>query len=136
MQAKTFLLSVQTAERELIRISAKKRHYADLAMSIGAKMRVVVVSKTDNGSKTEVAAIGLVEMQEMLDKQEKEYVALVKKAEALIAKIPQEKFRDVLTYKYLCNWSWKSIRDQLGYKDEKSAYRCHGYALKELQKVM
>ena len=136
MQAKDFMLSVRTAEKELKRISAKKRHYADLAMSIGAKIRVVVVDKTDNGSKTETAAIGLAEMQELLDKLEKEYVSLVKKAEDLIAKLPQEKFRDILTYKYLCDWSWKSIRDQLGYKDEKSVYRCHGYALKELQKVM
>lgn len=136
MQAKEFMLSVQKAETELKIISAKKRHYADLAMSIGAKIRVVVIAKTDNGSKTETAAIGLYEMQELLDQKEKEYTALVRKAEGLIAKIPQEKFRLLLTYKYLCNWSWRSIRDELGYKDEKSVYRCHGYALRELQKVM
>ena len=136
MQAKAFMLQVRTAESELKIISAKKRHYADLAMSIGAKLRVVVVAKTDNGSKTETAAIGLAEMQEQLEQKEKEYTVLVKKAEELIAEIPQEKFRQLLTYKYLCNWSWRSIRDELGYKDEKSVYRCHGYALRELQKVM
>lgn len=136
MQAKEFMLSVQKAEKELKIISAKKRHYADLAMSIGAKIRVVVVDKTDNGSKTETAAIGLYEMQARLDAKEQEYVALVHKAEDLISKIPHEKFRQVLTYRYLCNWSWKSIRDEMGYKDEKSVFRCNGYALRELQKVM
>jgi hypothetical protein len=50
MQAKEFVLQVRNAEKELLTISAKKRHYADLAVSIGAKMRVVVVAKTDNGS--------------------------------------------------------------------------------------
>ena len=134
--AKDFMLSVQKAERELHRISAKKRHYADLAMSIGAKIRTVVVTKVENGSKTETAAIGLSEMQELLEKKEQEYTALVKKAEDLIAKIPQEKFRDVLTYKYICNWSWKSIRDELKYDDDKSVYRCHGYALRALQELM
>ena len=136
MQAKEFLIQVQRAERELLVISAKKRHYADLAQSIGAKISGMVVQTSGNSSKTETAAIGLYEMTKLLDEKEKEYAELVKKAEETIAKVKQEKFRLILTYKYLCNWSWASIRDELGYKDKKSVFRCHGYALRELQKVM
>lgn len=134
MQAKDYMSRVQKAERELHRISAKKRHYADLAMSIGAKMRAVVVSSNDNSSKTETAAIGLAEMQEMLEKKERAYVAIVREAEEKIEQIPQDKFKDVLTYRYICGESWPTIRDKLGYKDIKSAHRCNGYALQELQK--
>lgn len=136
MMAKEFLLSVQKAEKELLVISAKKRHYLDLAQSIGAKISGTVVQASKGASKTEIAALGLYEMEKMLEEKEKEYVELIKKAEELLAKIKQDKFRDLLTYKYICNWSWRSIRDQLGYKDEKSVYRCHGYALRELQKLM
>ena len=136
MQAKEFLLQVQRAEKELKAIGAKRRHYEDLAQSIGAKMSSTVVQTSGNSSKTETAAIGLYEMTKLLEEKEKEYCETIKKAEELIAKIRQDKFRDILTYRYLCNWSWKSIRDQLGYKDEKSVFRCHGYALRELQKVM
>ena len=136
MQAKEFLLKVQIAEKELKVIGAKKRHYLDLAQSIGAKMSITVVQTSGNASKTETAAIGLYEMTKMLEEKEKEYCALIKQAEELIAKIRQEKFRDVLTYKYLCNWSWQSISDELGYKDKRSSKRCHGFALVELQKVM
>jgi len=136
MQAKEFLLQVQRAERELKAIGAKKRHYADLAQSIGAKISGSVVQTSGNSSKTETAAIGLYEMTKLLDEKEKEYCTLIKQAEELIAKIKQEKFRQVLTYKYLCNWSWQSISDELGYKDKRSAKRCHGFALIELQKVM
>ena len=127
MQAKDYMLRVQKAEQELHRISAKKRHYADLAMSIGAKMRAVAVSSNDNSSKTETAAIGLAEMQEMLEKKERVYVALVLEAENKIENIQQEKFKDVLTYRYICGESWSTIRDKLGYKDIKSAHRCNGY---------
>lgn len=136
MQAKEFMCSVQRAEKELLAISAKRRHYEDLMLSIGANTGKAVISKPTGASKTEMAAIGIWEMTKLLDEKEKEYCALVKKAEELIAKIKQDKFRDVLTYRYLCNHSWKTIRDEMDYKDEKSVYRCHGYALKELQKVM
>lgn len=136
MQAKEFMQSVRIAEKELIAISAKKRHYADLAQAIGSKMSSTVVQTSGNSSKTETAAIGLYEMTKLLEEKEKEYVELIKKAEEAIAKIKQEKFRLLLTYKYLCGWSWSSIRDELKYEDKKSVFRCHGYALRELQKVM
>ena len=136
MQAREFMAQVQKAEKELKIIGAKRRHYEDLMMSIGMKVKTVVVTSSGNTSKTETAAIGLLEMTEELASREKEYAELVKKAEGLIARLKQENFQKVLTYKYLCNWSWKSIRDELGYKDEKSVYRCHGYALRELQKIM
>ena len=138
MQAKEFMAQVQRAEKELVSISAKRRHYLDLMMSIGVKAITSdkVSTQPSGSSKTETAAIGLIEMESQLAEKEREYTALVKKAEALIAKLSQEKFRQVLTFRYLCDWSWRSIRDELGYKDEKSVYRCHGFALKELQKVM
>lgn len=138
MTAKEFLAQVQRAEKELIAISAKRRHYLDLMMNIGVKaITSDKVSTTPSGaSKTETAAIGLVEMEGQLAEKEREYTALIKKAEGLIGKLSQEKFRQVLTFRYLCDWSWRSIRDELGYKDEKSVFRCHGYALKELQRMM
>lgn len=136
MTAKEYMQQVRKAEVELKAISAKKRHYLDLMQSIGAKMSSTVVQTSGNSSKTETAAIGLYEMTKLLDEKEKEYVQTVKKAEETIAKIKQENFRQILTLRYICGWSWKSIRDEMGYKDEKSTYRCHGYALRELQKVM
>ena len=136
MKAREFMEQVRKAEKELLIIGAKRRHYADLMLSIGANTSSAVISKPTGASKTEMAAIGLVEMDALLAEKEKEYASLVRKAEELIGKLDQENFRNILNYKYLCNMSWKSIRDQMGYKDEKSAYRCNGYALRELQKVM
>lgn len=136
MQAKEFLNQVREAEKELVAISAKRRHFMDLMMSIGANTSSAVITKPTGASKTEAAAIGILEMTAMLADKEREYTAIVKRAEALIAKLKHEKFRQVLTYRYLCDWSWKSIMDEMRYKDEKSVYRCHGYALRELQKLM
>ena len=109
----------------------------DLIEAIGSNMAKAVVVKTSgNSSKTETAAIGLIEFTDKLAEKEKEYVAMIQKAEKLIDNIKQDKFREVLKRRYLAGESWKTIRDEMGYKDEKSVFRCHGYALRELQKVM
>ena len=135
MTAKEFMSQVSKAEREMLLFSARRRHYEDLMSSIGANIGGGVHSQNVS-SKTETAAVGLVFMTEQLTAKIEEYTALIKKAEELIGKLSQENFRRILTLRYLCAWSWRSIRDEMGYKDEKSVYRCHGYALRELQKVM
>jgi len=127
--------SIYQAELELISLSEKKRHFTELATAIGVKLTGMPGGQ-GGGSRVETGAIGLIDLIEQCTDKEREYVALVKKAEELIAKIPQEKFRQVLTLRYICRNSWKTIRDKMGYDDDKSALRCHGFALRELQKVM
>ena len=137
MTAREFLLSVQKAERELKLISDRRRHYEDLIVSIGSNMGKTSFGKPSNpSSKTETAAVGIVYLIDQLTTKEKEYTAMVRKAEKLIGSLKQDKFREILTRRYLNNESWKTIRDKMGYQDEKSVFRCHGYALKELQKSM
>ena len=136
MQAKEFLLKVQSAEQELRLLEAKKRHYEDFATSIGSGIGSAVGSKPSGASRVEAAAVGLTDLLTEIDVKIAEYVKLIRKAEKLIEKLPQAKHRQVLTLKYLSGWSWPRIRDEMGYKDPKSVFRVHGYALLELQKVM
>ena len=73
MKAREFMEQVRKAEKELLIIGAKRRHYADLMLSIGANTSSAVISKPTGASKTEMAAIGLVEMDALLAEKEKEY---------------------------------------------------------------
>ena len=134
MKAKEFMQEVDRAEKKLIAISAHRRHLMDLATAIGVNL-TGMPGKQGGSSRVE-NVVTIVDLTVDLAAQEQKYVEIVNKARGLIAKIPQEKFQTVLTLKYLSGCSWKTIRDQMGYKDEKSALRCHGYALRELQKVM
>jgi len=136
MKAREFLLSVQRAESELRLLSDRRRHYEDLIVAIGANTGKSVIGKPSGSSKVETAAVGLVWLAEQLSIKEQECVKLIHKAEDIINKLPQEKFREVLTRRYLCSESWKTIRDKMNYADEKSVFRCHGYALKEMQKFL
>lgn len=134
MKAKEFMEQVGKAERDLLAISAHKRHLMDLATAIGVNL-TGMPGKQGGSSRVE-NVVSIIDLTVELADKEREYTQLVVKAKELIGKIPQEKFQNLLILKYLCDHSWKTIRDEMGYKDEKSVFRCHGYALKALQKLL
>ena len=137
MKAKQYFLQVLAAEKELKLIRAKIRHYEDIGLSItGGSMDSPVVSHSRGSSRVEAAAMGIFDATRALEARAEEYVILIRRAEQMVAKIAQERYREILTFRYLCGWSWRSISDELGYKDQKSVFRAHGYALAEAQKIL
>ena len=116
-------------------LAAKKRHYEDMGFSISPKLTGMPGSGQRGISKVELAAVGMVDI--LMDIQDKiaEHAAIIQEAENLIARIPQEKYRQLLTLRYIVGMSWPSISDEIGYKDRNSVYRAHGYALIEAGKV-
>ena len=70
-----------------------------------------------------------------LEAQIAKHAKIIKDAEKLISRIPQEKYRQLLTLRYLAGMSWSSISDEMGYQDRNSVYRAHGYALIEAGRV-
>ena len=135
MKAREYMEQVRKAERELKLISAKRRHFQEMATSIGVKL-TGMPGGGKGASKVENAAVGMVDLLTELDVKEQEYTAMIRKAEELINSLAQEKFRQVLTLYYLAGWSMKSVNDEMDYKDPKSAYRCMKYALGALQGIM
>ena len=95
-----------------------------------------VVSHSRGSSRVEAAAMGIFDATRALQEQEKEFVHLIQQAEKIIASVPQEKYRQILTLRYLAGWTWKSISDELRYEDSKSVFKAHGYALREAQKIL
>jgi hypothetical protein len=61
---------------------------------------------------------------------------LIAEAEQVISRIEHDRLRRILTLRYLCGMSLRSISDELGYKDSNSVYRAHGYALLAAQKII
>ena len=135
MTAKEFFRQVRRAERELKIIKAKLEHYEDLGFSLGGAVGVIG-NKQRGSSRVEMAAIGKVDVLRDLIDQQKEYVAIIARAEGIIRQIRQEKYRLILTYMYLLGKYPKWISDELAYKDPNSVYRAHGWALAELGKVL
>ena len=62
--------------------------------------------------------------------------ALVRQAQDVIRQIPQARFREVLTLRYLCGHTWRTISDEMDYADGKSVFRVHGWALQAADAVL
>lgn len=135
MRAREFFRQVLRAETELKSLNARVRHYEELGLTITSNTSAVG-GHQQGTSRVELAAIGTVDATMDLAAQIREYAAIVARAEQVIRAIPQEKYRKILDYKYLCGWSFRSISDELGYNDPNSVYRAHGWALHEAQKVL
>ena len=135
MTAKEFFRQVRRAERELKIIKAKLEHYEDLGFSLGGAVGVIG-NKQRGSSRVEMAAIGKVDVLRDLVDQQKEYMAIIARAEDIIRQVPQEKYRLILTYLYLLGKSPKWITDELEYNDPNSVYRAKGWALWEAQRIM
>ena len=135
-EAKAYLQRVAFAEREIKTLKARIAHYEDLGLSITAFRTDTPVIASKGASRVEMAAVGIVDSLGSLDANLRAYEAIVRDAEKLIAKMPQENYRRLLTLRYLCGMSFRSISDEMRYTDRNSVYRAHGWALMEFGKVL
>ena len=135
MQAKDFFRQVRAAEKELKILRTKLRHFEELGMSMSGSASTIG-NKRRGTSRVELAACGAVDATMDLEKQRREYLAIIARAEHVIRQITQERYRQILEYHYICGKSLRWISDELEYKDPNSVYRAHGWALKEAQKIL
>lgn len=135
MKSKEFFRQVLKAEKELKVLKAKVRHFEDIGLTITSNTSAVG-GHQQGTSRVELAAVGIVDATADLNAEIKQYMALIARAEQVIRSIPQERYQQILNYRYLCGWSLRSISDELGYNDPNSIYRAHGWALTEAQKIL
>ena len=136
MTPKEYLQQVERAEKEIRVIKARIDHYRDLTMGSAMSMDNTPVTHSKGSSRTEMIAIGIIDTLTRLNANLGAYTAIVNDAEKMIEQVPQENYRLILTYRYLCGMSLPKCGEQLRYKDRNSIYRAHGFALVEFGKVM
>ena len=130
-----YMKQVAKAERDMNMLKAMLQHWEDIGLTITPN-NSGMPGKKGAGSRVEAAAIGMVDLECDLRAKIDDFSRLVNEAREFIEKIPQARYRAILSLKYLSGWSWGSISDELHYKDRNSVYRAHGWALKELGRVM
>lgn len=136
MQAKFFMEAVRDASRELKLLNLRRAQYLEMGTGISAEI-TGMPHNPNVSSRVETAAVGMADILTEIDVKRAEYLALIRQAEELIEKLPQYKFKEVLTLKYIVGLdTWQQISDKMGYKDKDSASHVHGYALRALQKLM
>lgn len=135
MRAKEVFLEAYQAQQKIKQLEQRRQHYIAMATSLSG-MSEVNIRSTEKRSRTESAAIGLVETADRLGLQLEHYVAAVRVAEEIIARIEKPRYRDVLSLHYLQGLSWREVSERMHYRDEKSVFRVHGWALLEAEKII
>lgn len=134
MVARDILQAAADAEKDLRLIREQRRHILDIATSSSVGGEVYVAPS--GSSKVERAAVKMADLEEDLIKAEADYERKILRARKLIARLDKERFREVLTLRYICCKPWKDVTDSMGYQDEKSAFRVHSWALKAADEIL
>ena len=135
MTIKQYFESVRQAERELKLIRRQQEHTLELATRMGGAGGETHIRSPGIRSPVETAGIRLADLSSELQSEAERYLALIEEARRLISRIPQERFREVLTLRYICGHSWRTVRDEMDYAGEKSVYKVHGWALQAAEKI-
>jgi len=135
-EVKDWLKRVLFAEKEIKVLRARVGHYEDIGLTITHFSTDTPVKASKGSSRVETAAVGIVDTLNALNANLGAYETIVRDAENMINRVPQENYRRLLTYRYLCGMSFRSISDELRYTDRNSVYRAHGWAILELKKIL
>lgn len=136
MTAREILKAAYEADKAISDLKTQRAHYMDLATGTTAAMdRVGGFGQSSGSSKIESCGVARADIAAKLEARIAEYNDLIRDAILIIDRLPKARHQRVLRLRYLCGMSWPEITDEMGYTDEKSAYRIHGWALKEAEKV-
>ena len=137
-RAKAYLTQAYSAQRRILALAAKRDRILEIAATAaaGSAPDSVKVQTSGGTSRVESAAVQLADLAAEMDREIGVYTEVVRSAQALIAKLPQPRFRSVLELRYIAGLPWHRIAAIIGYSEPHSAMRVHGWALRELDALM
>ena len=115
-------------------LDRQRRQYESMINASGMRFSAAAMTR-DNHSRVEDVAIKIADLEADLQVEAVVYLEAIMEARRLIARVDPTHQR-ILTLRYLCGMHWTEISDELHYKDPKSVFRAHGWALKAADDVM
>lgn len=131
-----FLERAMEAEKEIKRLRDREKRYREMAEGLGGGTGGVGGHGGGARSRLEEAVAELDELREYVAKRVKELAQEIMEVESVIEGVKTERYREVLERRYLHDEMWLRVSKEMGYQDEKSVYRVHGWAIKEAEKVL
>ena len=135
MTAKEIMRAVREAEERVRDLKAQRAHYMDVATQASAVMGDGIHSGS-GGSRVESAVMRLADIDRQIEAATEAYTAAHVRAAGLIGQLHGSRARRLMTLRYLCRASWRDIQAEMGYEDDKSAFRLHGAALAEMDRIL
>ena len=136
MTAKQFFQRARSAEQDIRRLERMIDHYTAVGASISSKWGGVGAGKGNISSKVETGVIGAIMAERSIYEELTRYRQIVAETENVISRIPQDRFREILTLHYLAGMSLADVARSMGYQHTQNLYRAHGWALSAAQKII
>lgn len=136
MKAKQFFMRARSAERDIRRLESMRDHYMAMGATKTAQIGGIGSRTINNSSKVERAVLGALEAEMGISEELNMYRQIIREAENVISRVPQERFREILTLHYLAGMALADIARSMGYKHTENLYRAHGWALAAAQKII
>ena len=119
MTAKEYLRQLSRKDARINALIERQQRYRELA-----QRRTAVYRDIPGGGK-------IIDLEREIDRRIDEYVDLTREIEAVIDSVGDDRYRDVLRYRYINEWSWERIAQEMHF-DVKWLYKMHGRALQEI----
>lgn len=133
--AKAYLSRALEADSRLEALIERGMHYRDMALRTTSFMEGGVSGGRRANSRVEDGVAALLDLSELLEQEAGRYAALVSEIEAVIAKVPQERYQTLLRWRYLSGWHWERIAEAL-HHELRWVYELHGRALQEVDSLL
>lgn len=132
MTAKEYLRQLSRKDARIKALIERQQRYRELA-----ERRTAVYRDTPGGGQRHVSpveeyAVKIVDLEREIDRRIDEYADLTREIEAAIDRIDDDRYRDILRFRYVNGWSWERIAREMHYELRWLHY-LHGRALREIR---
>lgn len=126
MTAKEYLSQVRLLDSE---IDARLERITRLrALLSGRTARTDGMPRGSSGGDWTDTVIKIAEMERALDADIDRLIDLKREIAAVIAAVPDARYRTLFDFRYLCGWSWRRIARAMSYSEDWTRH-AHGRAL-------
>jgi len=134
MDVKTYLQQLPWMDHDINALLEQRQQYMDMATHITGTLDSIRVSGSGPDSKLEQCVCKLVDLERDIDAEIDAFVELTREVKRIIARIPDKRYRDILTWRYVNRWDWQRIADAMAY-DRIWVWRLHGDALVQFANI-
>lgn len=131
-----YLRQALRADRQIDALLERAEMYRNRSMQATSRATATRTSGTGSRSRVEDCVMEMLELEDAMKAEISELAAKVAEIERVIDQVRDDRYRDLLRWRYLNGWTWERIAEGLDLKDVRWVYEMHGRALKEIEKIL
>ena len=131
-EKQAYLMQYQAAERRITRLLDEKTEWMEKATAISPTYSAVPRGKGNGNDRVQTAVSRIIDLEKELDKEIDRQVDLRLSIEGAVRKLDDDRFQDILRYRYIDGMTWEAIAAAMHFTYQ-WVCKLHGEALKAVE---